>query len=302
MEKILFVDDENAVLDGYRRLLFRDFPVVTAVGGERGLATIRDNGPFAVVISDMRMPGMDGAEFLAEVRKAAPFTVRMLLTGHADLDSAIEAVNKGNIFRFLTKPCQKDVLVEAINSGLAKYRAAVAEKELAKKGEMIGRSDAEWDAAAPSPEDKSDGLAGLPGAEEARSYVQAMFGKDSQCFVVLFKLTLLQTVAERYGEEAAAEYLISAVQFLKGAFWTSDKLFQWNREVIMAVVERQVRPAAVRMEVQRLLMDNQQHVLELNGRKVMIAYSATFDLLPVAQFSSLDQMFEAFIAKQIGRI
>jgi YesN/AraC family two-component response regulator len=302
MEKILFVDDESAVLDGYRRVLFRDFPLVTAIGGEKGLEIIRENGPFAVVISDMRMPGMNGAEFLAEVRKESPITVRMLLTGHADFDSAIEAVNKGNIFRFLTKPCQREVLVEAINSGLEKYRAAVAEKELAKKGEMVGRTDAEWDAEAQAAVDNYNGLAGLPGTEEARSYVQGLFGKQSQCFVVLLKLTLLQTVTDRYGEEAAANYLISAVQFLKKAFSLSDRLFQWNQDTIMAVVERLVRPAVVRMEIQRLLMENQQHVLEVNGRKVMIAYSASFDLLPVAQFKSFDGIVDAFNAKSIGRV
>jgi len=129
-DKILFVDDEPAVLDGYKRILQREFDISTAAGGEQALAAIRENGPYSVVISDMRMPSMSGAQFLARVRQTAPDTIRMLLTGHADLNAAMEAVNEGNIFRFLTKPCEKEVLGKAITTGLVQYRLVIAEKEL----------------------------------------------------------------------------------------------------------------------------------------------------------------------------
>ena len=129
-DKILFVDDEPPVLDGYKRTLHREFEVDTAVGGELGLASIDERGPYAVVISDMRMPGMNGAQFLARVRQKAPETVRMLLTGYTDLDAAMHAVNEGNIFRFLTKPCEKEVLTQAIAAGLLQYHLVTAEKEL----------------------------------------------------------------------------------------------------------------------------------------------------------------------------
>jgi FixJ family two-component response regulator len=128
--KILFVDDEPPILDGYKRLLYREFEVHTAVGGEQALETMGTAGPFAVVISDMRMPIMNGAQFLAKVRETAAETVRMLLTGHTDLNAAIEAVNEGNIFRFLTKPCEKDVLAKAINAGVAQYQLVTAERDL----------------------------------------------------------------------------------------------------------------------------------------------------------------------------
>jgi FixJ family two-component response regulator len=129
-EKVLFVDDEPSVLDGYKRILYKEFVVDTAVGGEPGLASIGDQGPYAVVVSDMRMPGMNGAQFLAQVRQKTPDTVRILLTGYTDLDAAMDAVNEGNIFRFLTKPCDKEVLVKAISAGLLQYRLVRAEKEL----------------------------------------------------------------------------------------------------------------------------------------------------------------------------
>jgi response regulator RpfG family c-di-GMP phosphodiesterase len=129
-EKVLFVDDEPPVLEGFQRLLRREFAVETAVGGEQGLAKIAVEGPFALVVSDMRMPGMDGVQFLSKVKQVAPDTVRMVLTGQADIHAAMNAVNEGNIFRFLTKPCDKETLSKAITTGLVQYRLVVAEKSL----------------------------------------------------------------------------------------------------------------------------------------------------------------------------
>jgi response regulator RpfG family c-di-GMP phosphodiesterase len=131
--KILLVDDEAAVLAGYERTLHNEFEVDTAIGGELALNTMRERGPYAVVVSDMRMPGMNGAQFLGKARQATPDTVRMLLTGYTDLGAAMEAVNEGNIFRFLTKPCAKEVLVAAIHSGVEQYQLIRTEKELLEK-------------------------------------------------------------------------------------------------------------------------------------------------------------------------
>jgi response regulator RpfG family c-di-GMP phosphodiesterase len=136
MDKILFVDDEIAVLNGYQRLLHREFEVSVDPGGEEGLASIQAHGPYAVVISDMRMPGMNGAQFLSQVRQKAPDTVRILLTGYTDINAAMDAVNEGNIFRFLTKPCEKDLLVKAILAGVEQYRLVKIEKELLEETVM----------------------------------------------------------------------------------------------------------------------------------------------------------------------
>lgn len=132
-EKILFVDDEPAVLEGYKRLLHKEFAITTAVGGTLGLAAIAETGPFAVVVSDMRMPEMDGVQFLAKVRANSPDTVRIALTGHADIETAINAVNEGSIFRFLTKPCPKETLAKALTTALMQFRLVTAEKELLEK-------------------------------------------------------------------------------------------------------------------------------------------------------------------------
>jgi response regulator RpfG family c-di-GMP phosphodiesterase len=126
---ILLVDDEVAILDGLRRQLRRKFTVHTANGGAEGLALL-ESEPITVVVSDMRMPGMDGATFLARVREDHPDVVRILLTGEADTQSAIAAVNEGQIYRFLTKPCPPDVLQGEIGGAVELNRLVIAEKDL----------------------------------------------------------------------------------------------------------------------------------------------------------------------------
>ena len=132
-EKILFVDDEQSILDAMKRQLRKHFELDTALGGWEGLEALTQKGPFAVVVSDMRMPGMDGVQFLAEVKTRSPETVRVMLTGNADLQTAIDAVNEGYIFRFLTKPCPPEVLARTVAAGLVQHQLITAEKELLEK-------------------------------------------------------------------------------------------------------------------------------------------------------------------------
>lgn len=129
---ILLVDDERAILDGLKRQLRRSYTVTTATSGPEALE-IMENETFAVVVSDMRMPGMDGATFLAQARSRYPDTVRMLLTGQADTDAAISAINDGQIFRFLTKPCHPEVLLPALEDAASLHRLVTAEKDLLEK-------------------------------------------------------------------------------------------------------------------------------------------------------------------------
>jgi len=129
-ERILFVDDEPNVLEGIRRTLRKQGDLFTAASGADGLRMLSAEGPFALVVSDMRMPLMNGAQFLAKVREQAPETVRMILSGQADLQATIAAVNDGHIYRFLSKPCPTDQLLGAIDDGLRQYRLLTAEKVL----------------------------------------------------------------------------------------------------------------------------------------------------------------------------
>jgi FixJ family two-component response regulator len=129
-EKVLFVDDEPAVLQGYVRLLRNEFKIDTTVTGKGALIALETTGPYAAVVSDMRMPEMTGVDVLRKVKELSPDTVRIMLSGHADLEAAIAAVNEGSIFRFLTKPCDKETLGKTLSAALMQYRLVRAERDL----------------------------------------------------------------------------------------------------------------------------------------------------------------------------
>jgi response regulator RpfG family c-di-GMP phosphodiesterase len=131
--RILCVDDEPSVLQGFGLTLRRHFRLTTATSGNEALSKLSQEEPFAVVMSDMRMPGMSGATLLARVREVAPSSVRILLTGHSDFNSAVEAVNEGQIFRFLSKPCPPDMLIKTLWAGGDQHRLLTIEKELLEK-------------------------------------------------------------------------------------------------------------------------------------------------------------------------
>jgi response regulator RpfG family c-di-GMP phosphodiesterase len=128
--RILCVDDEPNILQALERQLRKQFEIVTAPGPVQGLEAIEKSGPFAVILSDLRMPVMNGIRFLAVAKERSPESVRMILSGQADFAATIEAVNEGSIFRFLTKPCENDHLVKALTAALEQYRLIQAEREL----------------------------------------------------------------------------------------------------------------------------------------------------------------------------
>jgi response regulator RpfG family c-di-GMP phosphodiesterase len=132
-EKVLLVDDDRNLLESFTRQFHKRINLVTAASGEDAIQAVTYEGPFAVVISDMQMPNMDGLEFLIQVRMLAQDTVRVMLTGNANLDVAIRAINDGNIYRFLQKPVPIGVLFETMIDGIQQYRLVTAEKELLNK-------------------------------------------------------------------------------------------------------------------------------------------------------------------------
>ncbi len=129
-QKILLVDDEPHVLSAYQRRLGDQFEIFTAPGGYQALDVVKEIGPFAVIVADMRMPLMDGVQFLRQIKVLAPDTVRVMLTGNADMQTAIDAVNSGSIFKFLTKPCPIDRFTDTLQAGLIQYQLVTAEREL----------------------------------------------------------------------------------------------------------------------------------------------------------------------------
>jgi response regulator RpfG family c-di-GMP phosphodiesterase len=130
LPSVLCVDDEPRIVDSLAVHLRRNFHVIAANGGNSALQLLKERGAPAVIVSDMRMPGMDGATLLKHVRQLYPETTRILLTGELGRDTAVAAVNEGQIFRFLTKPCPPDQLRSAIEAGVVHHRLLVAEKVL----------------------------------------------------------------------------------------------------------------------------------------------------------------------------
>lgn len=128
--KVLLVDDDADILSAYRLRLGKRFDISTASGGSQALELLEEKGPVSVVVSDARMPGMDGVQFLGEVSKRAPDTVRIMLTGNTDRTTAVDAVNEGSIFRFFSKPCPPEELAGAIEEGVNRYNLIKAERDL----------------------------------------------------------------------------------------------------------------------------------------------------------------------------
>ncbi len=129
--RVLFVDDDTHALRGFERTMRRHFEVELAPGPREGLEIIdQQEEPFAAVVADMNMPGMHGIQFLQKVERVSPQTVRLMLTGHPDMATAMKAVNDGHIFRFLTKPCPPGVLKNALQAAIEQFHTRETEQEL----------------------------------------------------------------------------------------------------------------------------------------------------------------------------
>jgi len=132
-DRILIVDDEPPIISLMQRVIGAEFAVTAAHSGAEALDVIQRTGPFAVVVSDMRMPGMSGLELLSRIRVECPDTVRLMCSGDGDLHTAVTAVNEGAVFRFLTKPYTADVLRSTIRSSVEQHRLITAERTLLER-------------------------------------------------------------------------------------------------------------------------------------------------------------------------
>jgi response regulator RpfG family c-di-GMP phosphodiesterase len=126
--RVLFVDDEPAVLQGIKRNLRKDFEIETETDPRKALGLLDRSQPFAVIVADMRMPGMDGVDFLYQAKKVTPLSVRLMLTGDAGRQTPIGAVNRAGVFKFVTKPCEAEVLQKVVELAVRQHELEVAEK------------------------------------------------------------------------------------------------------------------------------------------------------------------------------
>jgi response regulator RpfG family c-di-GMP phosphodiesterase len=131
--RILFIDDEKNVLAAFQRTLAGEFDVSTALSAAEGYKSLDNETPPAVVVCDMRMPGTSGVEALRRFSRESPDTIRIMLTGNADQETAVRAINEGKIFRYLQKPCPDNVLRETLRDAVNQHNVVTAERTLLEK-------------------------------------------------------------------------------------------------------------------------------------------------------------------------
>jgi diguanylate cyclase (GGDEF)-like protein len=120
--KLLFVDDDKISANSFKHQINGKYDIDIAENAETAIKFIKENETYPVIIADMNMPGMNGIDFLEKVKELSPLSTRIMLTGNADLEVAINAINKGNIFRFLTKPSSKENILNVIELSIKKFQ------------------------------------------------------------------------------------------------------------------------------------------------------------------------------------
>ena len=128
--RILIVDDEEAILETLTFTFEDDYEVYTSLDARRALDILDEKAPIAAVLTDQRMPGMSGVEFVTEVCKRHPSTVRMILTGFADMQAIIEAINGGHVYAYMTKPWEQDQLKQLMKRAVDHYNLTVENQRL----------------------------------------------------------------------------------------------------------------------------------------------------------------------------
>ncbi|GAB4272928.1 MAG: response regulator [Candidatus Rifleibacteriota bacterium] len=128
-EKVLVIDDDPAILAMYKKQFQGVVDIVTAQEPWIGLEILKRSGPFALLVTDYKLPSMDGLKVIEEANKFAPDTLKILLTGYANLELAMKAINEGRVFRFLTKPCSNKLMASSFIAAISHYRKVIAEKE-----------------------------------------------------------------------------------------------------------------------------------------------------------------------------
>jgi len=261
-EKILFVDDDFNILEGYKRQLRKKFRIETVLEGGEGLTAVTERSPYAVVISDLRMPGMSGIEFLSRVKTISPDSVRMMLTGYADLKTAMEAVNEGNIFRFLTKPCQPDILADALTAGIEQYRLKIVEREVNKKIKILSITD-------PLTGCYNRGYL----AERLQREISISGRYGHWLSIVLCDIDHFKTVNDRYGHQAGDDVLIAFVQCINQSIRNDvDWLVRYGGEEFLIVLPETGLEGVCAM-TERLRKIVSQNKIEIQGKTIQITAS-----------------------------
>ena len=258
LARVLCVDDDVMILSGLQHQLRRQFDVVGALGREKALKTLQERGPFAAILSDLQMPGMNGLEFLSRARDIAPDTPRMVLSGKADIATAIRAMNDGIVFRFPTKPCEADVLAANVHTAVEEYdltrrRNALLEgvseqvrttlteigsqaeesrrhlRELSDSGDTRCQHHAE--------DERCDPSSGLPDSAQAEAAISAILEAGDSMAVAVFCVQRMGFTLSRYGRAVGAKVLLVSGQHLASALEAhTATLFRMKGPAFVALI------------------------------------------------------------------
>jgi diguanylate cyclase (GGDEF)-like protein len=221
-DRVLVVDDDPRVLEGYQRALRKRFNLDVASGGQQALEMISHKGPYAAVVSDMRMPEISGLDLLLRIREQAPDTVRIMLTGNADQQTAVDAVNQGRVFRFLNKPCSPEAMAEALELALEHYH------RIRKKDVLINQASSELQDLAErlSYQSEHDALTGLANRRVFKEQLETALraAREEACEHVLCHINIdhLHVINNACGQTAGDELLRKVARLINSRIRERD--------------------------------------------------------------------------------
>lgn len=266
-QKILFVDDEKNILEAYRRLLKNDFRVSIMQGVNEAIELVKNNH-FAVIVADYHMPEMDGVKFLTKVKKISPDTIRIILTGKTDLKVAMEAVNIGQVFRFLTKPCEKEELTFALRTALGEYELSLLQKKKQKQDEYLALHDA------------LTGLTNRLYLIERLKQAIALAKRTKTIIGVLFMdLDGFKQINDQKGHDIGDLVLIEVARKLKGSVREIDTVSRHGGDEFVIILQNINNKKDIEMLANRIL-ESLNQPLKINNEDLNLGISIGISLFP----------------------
>ncbi len=273
LAKILIVDDEINILQAMKRQLHGKFDIDIANGGAEALALINEvDSAYAVVISDMNMPGINGLELLEFFKIQAPDMIRIMLTGNADQETATNAVNQGEVFRFLTKPCSKENLIEVINLALECHEDRKRSQEKIK----FMMNHAETLASELSFTKNSDAITALPNRNSFETYLKDTFDdskntnmEHSLCYIDVDQFNVINDVC---GHDAGDDLLLQVADKIRQNIDHSDMLARIGGDEFAILLFNCSKEKAMRTVTSiKMAIDNMQFIWESKKYSVSIS-------------------------------
>ena len=299
--KILIVDDDAVLLEDCKVGLGSLYSLDVAMSGEEGLKAIKKNGPYVVVIADINMNGMNGIEFLSIVSEMDPDTIRIIITGNANLDFAMDAINKGNIFRFLTKPVTHEDLISIIDDSIRQYKLTTLERQLNKQlwDEIKRRNEVETQLKEVNLQlgklARSDSLTGLMNRRTFMEKLQSEFERSRRyknpLSLIMLDIDDFKGVNDVYGHVAGDRVLKFVADQIKDCMRTTDYSGRYGGEEFCAILTNTALEGASKI-AERLRQSISER--EFTGNDDVFTITCTIGL---AQFDKDLKTIEEFVNK-----